>query len=160
MKILCLDRPQPGASFEKYQPHLLNEVRHTWQSYKQGIVRDIYFRQDQPGVAIFLECASTEEALKALADLPLVKAALSSSRPSRSARSSTGSCSSSPQTGEARRDRARRALLAAGGGQRLGISALPSSRPARRARVRAHTARKLSSLAVSGCKRRFRSTPS
>ncbi len=76
MKILCLDRPQPGASFEKYQPHLLNEVRHTWQSYKQGIVRDIYFRQDRPGVAIFLECASTEEALKALADLPLVKAGL------------------------------------------------------------------------------------
>ncbi len=76
MKILCLDRPLPGATLEKYQPHLLDEVRHTWQAYKNGVVRDIYFRQDRPGVAIFLECASTDEALKALADLPLVKAGL------------------------------------------------------------------------------------
>jgi hypothetical protein len=41
-----------------------------------GIVCDIYFRQDRPGVAIFLECASTDEALKILADLPLAKAGL------------------------------------------------------------------------------------
>ena len=76
MKILCLDRPLPGATFEKYQPHLQAEVRHTWESYKSGVVRDIYFRQDRPGVAIFLECSSVDEAKKVLADLPLVKAGL------------------------------------------------------------------------------------
>src|SRR6218665_118141 len=42
--------PLPGATLEKYQPHLENEVRHTWEVYKSGIVRDIYFRQDRPGV--------------------------------------------------------------------------------------------------------------
>jgi hypothetical protein len=31
MKILCLDRPLPGATFEKYQPHLQDEVRHVWR---------------------------------------------------------------------------------------------------------------------------------
>ena len=76
MKILCLDRPLPGASFEKYQPHLQAEVRHTWEAYKSGVVRDIYFRQDRPGVAIFLECASLDEAKKVVADFPLVKAGL------------------------------------------------------------------------------------
>ena len=76
MRILAIDRPLPGATPDKYQPHLLNEVRHSWQGYKRGVVRDIYFRQDRPGVAIFLECASLEDAKKALADFPLVKAGL------------------------------------------------------------------------------------
>ena len=76
MKILCLDRPLPGATFEKYQPHLLDEVRHTWQAYREGFVREIYFRQDRPGVAIILECPSVDEAKKAFAEFPLVKAGL------------------------------------------------------------------------------------
>ena len=28
MKLLCLDIPQPGASLDKYQPHMLDEARH------------------------------------------------------------------------------------------------------------------------------------
>jgi hypothetical protein len=76
MKILCLDRPLPGASVERYQPHLEREVRHSWESYKKGVIRDIYFRQDRPGVALLLECESTDAAKAALADFPLVKAGL------------------------------------------------------------------------------------
>jgi len=87
MKILCLDRPLPGATFEKYQPHLLDEVRHVWQAYKNGIVREIYSRQDRPGVAIILECASVDGAKKAFADFPLVREASSKSMPSRSVHS-------------------------------------------------------------------------
>ena len=76
MKLLCLDVPQPDASLEKYQPHMLDEVRHGWQLYKNGIVRDIYFRQDRPGVAIIAECASVEAAKQALREFPLAKAGL------------------------------------------------------------------------------------
>lgn len=76
MKILCLDRPLPGATFEKYQPHLKHEVEHTWATYKNGALRDIYFRQDRPGVALFLECQTIDEARAVLAELPLVKAGL------------------------------------------------------------------------------------
>jgi len=76
MRLLCLDIPQPGATFEKYQPHLLNEVRHVWQLYKDGPVRDIYFRQDRPGVAIIAECESVEAVRKVLAEFPLAKAGL------------------------------------------------------------------------------------
>jgi hypothetical protein len=76
MKLLCLDVPQPGATLEKYQPHMTDEVRHTWQMYKGGIIRDIYFRQDRPGVAIIAEAESVEAAKKALAEFPLAKAGL------------------------------------------------------------------------------------
>ncbi len=76
MQILCLDKPLPGATLEKYQPHLQAELRHTWEAYKKGIIRDIYFRQDRPGVALFLECPSVAEAQQVLNEFPLVKAGL------------------------------------------------------------------------------------
>jgi hypothetical protein len=76
VRILALDRPLPGATLEKYQPHLVPEVRYAWAAYKAGAIRDIYFRQDRPGVAIFLECASLDEAKTLLADFPLARAGL------------------------------------------------------------------------------------
>ena len=76
MKMLRLDIPQPGASLEKYQPHMQNEARHGWRLYKQGFIRDIYFRQDRPGVAIVAECDSIEEAKKTLRNFPLAKTGL------------------------------------------------------------------------------------
>lgn len=76
MKFLCLDIPQPGATMDQYQPHMLDEARHGWQLYKSGVVRDIYFRQDRPGVAILAEADSMEAARKALGEFPLAKAGL------------------------------------------------------------------------------------
>lgn len=69
MRILCLDIPAPGASLEKYAPHLNAEALHAWGLYKSGFIRDIYFRQDRPGVAIFLECDSVDEAMNVMAEL-------------------------------------------------------------------------------------------
>ena len=76
MKLLCLDVPQPGASLEKYQPHMQGEARHAWLMYKGGIIREIYFRQDRPGVAIIAEAESVDAAKKALAEFPLAKPGL------------------------------------------------------------------------------------
>jgi hypothetical protein len=76
MKLLCLDIPQPGASVEKYAPHMQDETRHAWAMYKDGIIRDIYFRQDRPGVAIIAEAETIEAARAALAEFPLAKAGL------------------------------------------------------------------------------------
>jgi hypothetical protein len=76
MKLLCLDVPQPGASLEKYQPHMADEARHAWQMYKRGFIRDIYFRQDRPGVAIIAEADSVQAAKAALNEFPLAKAGL------------------------------------------------------------------------------------
>lgn len=49
---------------------------HAWRLYKSGFIRDIYFRQDRPGVAIFLECDTVEEANNVMAEFPLAKAGL------------------------------------------------------------------------------------
>jgi len=76
MRLLCLDIPLPGASPEKYQPHLLEEVRHGWQLYKSGFVRDIYFREDRPGVAIIAESDSISSARQILATFPLAEVGL------------------------------------------------------------------------------------
>jgi hypothetical protein len=76
MKLLCLDVPMPGASSESYRPHLLDEARHAWQLYKSGIVREIHFRQDRPGVAILVESDSVDAAKQVLREFPLAKAGL------------------------------------------------------------------------------------
>ncbi|MCO7262345.1 YciI family protein [Dickeya zeae] len=74
MRLLCLDVPQPGVTPEKYAPHMHDEVRHGWQLYKNGPVRDIYFRQDRPGVVIIAEGESVEAVRAVLDEFPLAKA--------------------------------------------------------------------------------------
>lgn len=76
MRILCLDIPKEGVTVSDYAPHLLNETRHAWELYKSEVIRDIYFRKDRPGVVIFAEADSVEEAQKACAEFPLAKAGL------------------------------------------------------------------------------------
>ena len=76
MKLLCLDVPQPNATMEQYGPHMLDEVRHAWDLYKTGFIRDIYFRQDRPGVAITTEAESVEAARAVLMSFPLATANL------------------------------------------------------------------------------------
>ena len=67
MKVLCLDIPQPHATMEAYQPHMLNEVHQAWK---------LYFRQDRPGVAIIAEADSVEHAKQLLDTFPLSQANL------------------------------------------------------------------------------------
>lgn len=76
MKLVCLSVPKPGSNLEKYQPYLQDETRHGWQLYKNGLIRDIYFRQDLPGVVIIAEADSVEAARKGLDEFPLAKAGL------------------------------------------------------------------------------------
>ena len=76
MRILCLDIPREGVTLEDYAPHLLNETKHAWEGYTSGLIRDIYFRQDRPGVVIIMEADSVEEAQKACDGFPLAKAGL------------------------------------------------------------------------------------
>ena len=75
MRILCLDIPAPEHRW-KNMLHTLTLKRYTPGLYKSGFIRDIYFRQDRPGVAIFLECDSVDEAMNVMAEFPLAKAGL------------------------------------------------------------------------------------
>lgn len=68
--------PRTWSIAGKYAPHLNAEALYAWGLYKSGFIRDIYFRQDRPGVAIFLECDSVDEAMNVMAEFPLAKAGL------------------------------------------------------------------------------------
>ena len=75
MKIIAFDKINLAPEeMGKIDPLLNAEARHTWEMYKSGKFREIYFRTDHPGAVIILECENVDEAKKLMADLPLVKA--------------------------------------------------------------------------------------
>jgi hypothetical protein len=74
MKILVMPKPRPGVPAEELQRHAAEEIRAVWDLYAQGICREFYTRQAEPGrVVLMFECASVEEAQAALATLPFVE---------------------------------------------------------------------------------------
>ncbi len=76
MKILAIEHERPGASPATFAPHIKAEALRAWQLYQDGIIRELYFRQDRNEAILIMEAASVEEAEEALATLPLVKAGL------------------------------------------------------------------------------------
>jgi muconolactone delta-isomerase len=44
-----------------------------WDLYEKGIIREIYFGQEEHNAHIIMECENKEVAQTVLADLPLVK---------------------------------------------------------------------------------------
>jgi hypothetical protein len=76
MKILAIEREQPGVKAEQFQSHLQAEALATWRLHQADVVRELYFRADQNTAVLVLECTDLAEAEKALATLPLVKAGL------------------------------------------------------------------------------------
>lgn len=76
MRILVLDVPKPDVAFEDYVPHLLDETKHAWSLFKSDVIRDIYFRQDRPGVVILAEAESVEQVKAECSKFPLAQAGL------------------------------------------------------------------------------------
>jgi muconolactone delta-isomerase len=76
MKILALEHEFPDLSAGDFQPHLKVEARAVWELQQKGLIREIYFRADQPSAVLILECDTVEEAEQILGTLPLVKAKL------------------------------------------------------------------------------------
>jgi hypothetical protein len=73
MRILAIEREQPGVTDEQCTPHLGPEAERVWELYQQGIIREIYFREDREEAVIVLECTDLKEATAALDTLPLVR---------------------------------------------------------------------------------------
>jgi hypothetical protein len=76
MRILALEREMPGTAGEAFKPHLKAEATRVWELYLAGVLREIYFRDDQPTAVLLLECADVEEANNVLGTLPLVREGL------------------------------------------------------------------------------------
>ena len=76
MKILALEKEIPGKMAEQFAPLLKAEAARVWELYKNGQIRETYFRQDDHSAVLVLECADGEEAVRLLDTLPLVQAGL------------------------------------------------------------------------------------
>lgn len=73
MKILAIEKELPGTKADDFKPHLKAEAYKAWDLYQSGIIREMYFRQDQAIAVLILECTGVEEAQEVLNTLPLVK---------------------------------------------------------------------------------------
>lgn len=76
MRFVCISRPLNNAGMEDFAPFIEEEVRTAWQCVKDGITREIYFRQDTLGVVIMAEAESLTVLQERLAEFPLAKAGL------------------------------------------------------------------------------------
>ena len=76
MKILAIEKETPGVIADQFQPHLKAEAARVWELYHAGVLREIYFRADEPSAVLMLECADVAQANTVLATLPLVQAGL------------------------------------------------------------------------------------
>lgn len=76
MKILAVEREIDGIPDEAFPPYLKAEAARVWELYQSGILREMYFRQDQHAAVLVLECENGKEAQNVLDSLPLVKEGL------------------------------------------------------------------------------------
>ncbi len=75
MKILAIEKEIPGADWTGSEQILRNEALHVKKLMEQGIIKEIFFNEENCAV-IILESKSIEDAKVVLSDLPLVKACL------------------------------------------------------------------------------------
>ncbi len=76
MKILALEKEVSGSTTAQFQQHSQAEARSVWELYQQGIIRELYFRQDRSEAVLVLECEDVAVAETLLQRLPLVQAGL------------------------------------------------------------------------------------
>ena len=71
MKILALEIELPGAEEAAFRAQAKEEAARAWELYQEGIIRELYYRQDRPEAVLMLECAGVEEAARILATLAI-----------------------------------------------------------------------------------------
>jgi muconolactone delta-isomerase len=77
MKLLALEKEVPGVTDEQLTEEILEaEARKAWELYQSGVLRELYFSADKHEAVLALECDSADEARRALAELPLMRAGL------------------------------------------------------------------------------------
>ncbi len=76
MKIIAIEREKPGITPGQFTPYLKAKSAKLWDLYQNGLVRELYFRQDQSTAVLVLECATIDDARAALGEMPLVQAGL------------------------------------------------------------------------------------
>ena len=73
MKILAIEHEVPGATSEMFQQFAQEESRKAWDLHQAGVIRELYFKEEESSAVLVLECESVEDASKILAELPFVR---------------------------------------------------------------------------------------
>jgi muconolactone delta-isomerase len=76
MKIMALEHARAGARRAHQAALLKEEARAVWNLAQAGVIREIYFRLDEPAAVIILEAPSVGNPQDILGRLPLVQAGL------------------------------------------------------------------------------------
>ena len=75
MKLLAIEKEISEVKWNEENEVLINESYRVYKLFQDGIIREIYFNENENAV-IMLECESKEEAQEILNTLPLVQAGL------------------------------------------------------------------------------------
>jgi hypothetical protein len=75
MKLLAIEHETSSINWNEENEVLISESYQVYHLFQEGIIRDIYFTENENAV-IILESKSKSEAENVLATLPLVKAGL------------------------------------------------------------------------------------
>lgn len=77
MQFLALEEEARVATAAAFTPALLHlEAQRVWQLHQEGVLRELYFRDDRHSAVLMLEAPTPAEAQAQLATLPLVAAGL------------------------------------------------------------------------------------
>jgi hypothetical protein len=76
VKVLVTTSDARQAKPMDFVSHSKPEARRVWELYKEGTLREIYFRADKPDAILVLECPDLESAREAVESLPLVREGL------------------------------------------------------------------------------------
>jgi len=76
MKIIALEKEKAGVTGQQFEPHLKSEAYRAWELVQEGVIREIYFREDRSEAVLILECENLEQAQEILSTMPLVKEGL------------------------------------------------------------------------------------
>lgn len=72
MKILAIEKEILGVAEQDYQPYLEAEARKAYELHQQGLIRELYFNDDQCAVLV-LEAQDKAHARQIINQLPLVQ---------------------------------------------------------------------------------------
>lgn len=77
MRILAIEKAVEGVSETQFTPEIMAaEALQAWRLHQAGVIRELYFHDEQDSAVLILECSSVAEADAALASLPMVGAGL------------------------------------------------------------------------------------
>ena len=75
MKILAIEKETLEINWSAENEILINEAYRVYQLFQEGILREIFFNENENAV-IILECSTKDEAATILSSLPLVQAGM------------------------------------------------------------------------------------